>query len=106
MSIKKVKGSSKKTGLCKLLVGNEMSIYQIEQIKHFINQELDNYKKFELNLSSVEEFDSAGVQLLLALRNELSREEKQLKLLEPSGVVTKLLECYAIAEHFETEEAA
>jgi len=77
-----------------------MTIYVIDALKNGISNELESYKRFELNLSQVEEIDSAGIQLLLAMKNELSRTNKQFKLTAVNGTVAQLLDIYNLTEHF------
>ena len=49
-----------------------------------------------LDLSAVESFDSAGVQLLLALRNSLANRAQVLRCQSPSAVVTDALRTYGL----------
>lgn len=98
--------SNKAKGLCKLAIDEDMTIYTIDALKQSLSEELDAYKRFELNLANVEEIDSAGIQLLLALSSELMQKKKALKLTSMSGVVAKLIESYGISGRFNTGSVA
>jgi len=106
MSLKRERGSNKTKGLCKLAIDEDMTIYAIDMLKQGLEEEIDIYEKFELNLSDVEEIDSAGVQLLLAFRKELMRKKKEFKLIAMSGSVTKLMESYGVSEQFNIGDTA
>lgn len=105
MALKKERGSNKSKGLCKFAIDEELTINVIESLKQGFSDEIESYDKFELKLTDVEEIDSAGVQLLLALRTELSRKNKEFRLTAVSGVVKKLMESYGISESFEVGNA-
>jgi len=106
MALKRERGSNKTKGLCKLAINEDMTIYVIEALKQGFSKEIDAYNRFELNLADVEEIDSAGIQLLLALRNELTRKKKELKLTAVSGTVAQLIQNYGINDRFDMEGAA
>jgi len=98
--------SNSPEGLCTLVVEEEMTIYVIEPMKQTITGLLDSYDCFELDLSGVEEIDTAGIQLLFALERELKRRNKTFKLNAVSSEVTKLLNTYGIAERFSIGDVA
>lgn len=106
MALKRERGSNKSKGLCKLAIDEDMTIYAIDALKNGLSEELGAYERFELNLSAVEEIDSSGIQLLLALRKELMQKKKELKITSVSGVVEKLMESYGIGKHFNMEGAS
>lgn len=106
MALKKNRGSNKTKGLCKLSIDNDMTIYSIDDLKNDFSKEIEVYKEFEINLSDVEEIDSSGIQLLLALKNELMKNEKKFKITAVSGPVEKLIERYGLAECFNAEVLA
>jgi len=100
MALKIGEDSNSTNGLCKLCITDDLTIYAIEELKNGLNKELDLYQKFELDLSAVEEVDSAGIQLLLALRIELLSKNKELRITETNQVVTKLLDSYELVDLF------
>jgi anti-sigma B factor antagonist len=94
------------TGLCKLSFDEDLTIYSIDALKQEVSEVLDTYDRFELNLASVEEIDSAGIQMLLALRTELGTNNKELKITAVSGVVAKMIEMYEVGDRFDMGEVA
>lgn len=106
MALKRERGSNKTKGLCKLAIDEDMTIYAIEALKKGLSDEIDIYDRFELNLAAVEEIDSAGIQLLLALNNDLVQKKKELKITTVSGAVAKLIQDYGVSDCFDMEGAA
>jgi anti-anti-sigma factor len=96
----KISQDSNVEGLCKLTIEDDMTIYSINEIKSAISHEIELYQKFELDLRSVEEIDTAGIQLILALRRELISKSKEFKISAVSDVVTKLFKSYSINSLF------
>ena len=87
-------------------LGEDLTIYAIESLKESISQELDLHEQFDLDLSQIEEIDSAGIQLLLALRSELFRKDKVFKIIAMSPVVTKMIASYELNERLSVSENA
>lgn len=105
MTVIKDSSSNLIEGLCKLEIDNELTIYVIDSIKNQISDEMEKYTSFEFNLSKVEEIDSAGLQLLLAFKNELLRKDKQFEITSASQAVSDLLTIYGIDESLEAGAA-
>ena len=90
--------------LCSLAIDEDINISTVDTLREEINKEMEGgYELFELNLESVEKIDIAGIQLLLAFRNELIRKGKELKLLVMSPSVTKHMNDYGVIELFSVE---
>lgn len=106
MALKKEKGTNKAKGLCKLAIDEDMTIYAIDILKTEMSKMMDVYENFELNLSGVEEIDSAGIQLLLAFNRELTRKKQKLTLTSISKDVSDLLENYGVSDRFNIGELA
>ena len=79
---------------CHVEIDEEMTIYTIGSLKDELSPILEEFKQVELNLGNIEDFDSAGVQLLLSMKAELFRQNKQLKLTAVSNSVATLLKLY------------
>jgi len=91
---------------CKLVIDDELTIYVIDGIKEELSKELGIYNNFDLNLAAVEEFDSAGVQLLLAFTQEIKRLEKTFTLSKASPIVMKLFDNYGLSDYFNLAKIA
>lgn len=106
MALKKERSSNKSKGLCKWVINEDLTIYSIDELKEGLSKELDSYKDFKLNLGDVEEIDSSGIQLLLALKAELLKQEKTLTLTAVSDSVSNLMGVYGLGESFSQESAS
>ena len=105
MALKIEENSIQTEGLCSVVFDEDLTIYAIEALKLELSKAIDSYKQFELNLASVEEIDSAGIQLLLGLQREITRQEKGMKLTVMSAPVTKLIKMYGLVDSFNIGEA-
>jgi anti-sigma B factor antagonist len=104
MALRKERGSNKTKGLCKLAIDEDMTIYVIDMLKQELTEQIETYENFELNLADVEEFDSAGVQLMLAFKQELKSKNKTFQLTAASPSVTNLITRYGLSESFNLGE--
>jgi len=100
MALKVENVSNEQAGLCSLTINEDMTIYTVNDLKQELTKLLESYNRFELNLSEVEEVDSAGIQLLLGLRRELMRQKKEFTLSAINAPVTKLIQNYGLSKRF------
>ena len=100
MSFTKRKDSKQKAGSCLLDASPDMTIYaaasNLAEIKGFYSE----FNHFELNLSAVEEIDSSGIQLLLALKQSAEKDDKQVILTEISLPVSEVMDVLNLKPHF------
>lgn len=106
MVIKIEEDGNKSEGVCKLAIDDDLTIYTITALKQEISTALESPDNIELNLEKVDEIDSSGIQLLLAMKNELLRSGKQLKLVHMSTAVCTLLDTYSLSNHFDIGDSA
>lgn len=82
-----------------LPVGPELTIAQAAETHALWAAALaDVVGPVRVPLQAVSEFDSAGVQLLLALKRSQAERGQPLELLQPSEVVLAALRCYALED--------
>ena len=96
------------SGSGRLSIAGDMTVYCASQLKPALLAEAAaGYNSLELDLSQVQEFDTAGLQLLLMLNREL---QGRLRIVACSpGVRAALTLCHVsrlIAEDTRTTEAA
>jgi len=101
MHLKRLKGSSSKTGLCKLEMSTECSIYSVAGLKEAFDENIDKYTRFEIDMSAVEEVDSAGIQLLLAFFKEVKRQGKSAQITAKSDAISKVVDTFGVADKLE-----
>jgi anti-sigma B factor antagonist len=76
-----------------LRVGGEMTVYSAAALKPVLLQELQIEREvLELDLSLVQEFDTAGLQLLLMLQRQAATAARQFRIVGCSDVVRAALD--------------
>ena len=88
----------KKSGLCQ--IQGEMTIYQAAEMREKLHQGFLKCAQMEVDLSEVDEIDSSGMQLLLALKRAGKEADKSLKYVNHSPAVVELIELFGLAEYF------
>lgn len=73
-------------------IDGEMSIYTAAHFKEQLLDRFDPGRVLELDLSDVQELDSAGLQILLMLKREAELAGSQLRLTKHSQAVFDVLE--------------
>ena len=81
-----------KENLSQLLVKGNLTINQSEEFKAKVTEILNNNLELNINLKGVKSFDSAGLQLILSLKNS----DKNVKINDLSESVDKLVKLYNI----------
>ncbi len=100
LKVRKQRGSS--NGLYKAVINGEMTIYQAQEHKDALLKALRGGKQLEINLSDVDEFDSAGFQVLCLLKKEADRLEKEVKLVECSPAIVEILDLFGMNDNLVT----
>ncbi len=86
--------------LCEVRLEGEVTIYQAEQMKQDLLVALERAQVLELNLAGVTDIDTAGVQLLMLLKETASAGNKQLRLVAHSEAVVDVLELIDLVPYF------
>ncbi len=84
----------------RLTLAGEMGIYAAAELKSRLLSAVDACAELEIDLSQVEEIDSAGLQLLILAKRQTLAQNKTLTLTGHSRVVLELLELYDMAAYF------
>ncbi len=103
MKISKLKGSNKRSGLCRLGVAGDMTIYSAEEMLTTCTPYLGDYEEFEINLSEVSDIDSAGIQLLFLFERKSRQSKKHTRLIDPSESVNEVLKLFRLGERFNAQ---
>lgn len=80
-----------------------MTIYHAQEMLQAITPHTEDYKQFELDLSAVEDIDSAGIQLLLMLDLKSREKHGETSIVEPSGSVNEVLNLYRLVQRFNVQ---
>ena len=93
----------KSDGNSRLVVEGEMTIYTAAAQKEEFIALLDRCTELELDLGEVSELDSAGVQILLMLKNETASSGKSLRLVNHSEAVIEVFELLDLSPVFDEQ---
>ena len=83
-----------------LQLKGEFTIYAVAQAKRPLEAALDPGPELRLNLAGVEEIDTAGVQLLLWLKQESGRRGRTLALTAHSHAVVEAFDLLNVGTRF------
>lgn len=81
-------------------VQDEMSIYSVLEQKNTIYSYIKRDCELQIDLSEVSEIDSAGIQLLMYLKNEANRKKNELSFLNHSQAVVDVVETFNLSSFF------
>jgi anti-anti-sigma factor len=84
-----------------LQIEGEMSIYQAADLKPTLAAALAEPGPLEIDLSGVAELDTAGVQLLLATRQEALEQGREFRVTAHSAAVLDVLEMLNLGTYFD-----
>lgn len=89
-----------KDGVSCLTINEEMTIYTAMQQKNSLCQYLADRHPLHIDLSGVTEIDSAGLQILLLLKQEAANRDIELQLVHHSQAVVEALELFNLSTQF------
>lgn len=90
---------SRTQDVCHLAIKDEMTIYTAAEMKNELLEHLNLSQELEISLHDVTELDSAGVQLILLLRHEARRLNKELRFVNHSLAVVDVLELFNLVPY-------
>lgn len=86
--------------LCRVHIQGEMTIYTAMELKQELVPCLDQAARIDVDLSEVNEMDTAGVQLLMLLKRETTARGTSLTLGAHSQAVTDVIDTFNLAGFF------
>jgi len=101
MEVRELKDNDKQSGVCRLSVAGEMTIYAAEQMLQMFSPYWRDYKQFALELAKVSEIDTTGIQLLLQFQRSAKLTGHSVQILSCSQVVRDLFALYSLNESFD-----
>lgn len=75
-----------------LTIEDELTIFTAAELKPHLLAFFNSADDLEINLSKVEEMDTAGLQLLILIKREAAQSDKKLRFVMHSKVVLEILE--------------
>jgi len=86
--------------VCRIRIECDMTIYTALELKQELVSCLGRAPHIELDLSGVNELDSAGLQLLILLKREAAKRGAQLVLKAHGPAVTEVIDAFNMAAFF------
>jgi len=81
---------------------SNLSIYEAHEMRELFLSTLAEHSNIEVALSQVDEIDSSGLQLLVALKNDAIKQGKSLTFSLHSQEIIELFELFNMSCFFET----
>jgi anti-anti-sigma regulatory factor len=97
MAIRIEKGPGKR---CRAIVDGNMTIYEAAADKRVLLDAVAKSNEAEIDLSSVREMDTAGLQLLILAKRESLKEGRVMRLTGHSPVTLDVVDRYNLAAYF------
>ncbi|HJW24483.1 MAG TPA: STAS domain-containing protein [Rhodocyclaceae bacterium] len=83
-----------------LAIDRDLTIYHAIELKKELLDALAAGDQLDLDLSRVEEMDTAGLQLLILTKQEATQQGKALRIVQHSPAVREVIDFYNMAAHF------
>ena len=90
-----------KAGVLRVRLGESLDIASAEEAKSRLLQVCDSAANLELDLSSLVDIDTAGIQLLLALRRRRERAGTPVRMVHPSPNVLEAFQLVGLDRIFD-----
>jgi anti-sigma B factor antagonist len=87
-------------GSVQIFISGDMTIYAIADLKEAVTPEITGKARVALNLSQVEEMDSAGVQFIMVLHNHVTKDNNAFQLSAINSTVNTLFEAYGLSKDY------
>ena len=91
----------KKNGLSSLRIEGEMTIFTALELKKGLLDNLADCSGLEIDLSQVNEFDTAGFQLLFLTKRDANMSDKSFRIISHSPASELILELYNMKDYFD-----
>ena len=95
-----LKITSSENGICQVMAADCMTIYEAAQQKIALLQILNEHTHMDIDLSNVNEMDTAGLQILLLLKRMAEKTGKTVQLVAQSPATLDVLDRYNLDNFF------
>ena len=85
----------------RITLDGAMTVYEAVDAKRDLLQALAASAELEIDITGLDEVDTAGLQLLLLLRRESLRTAKPVRLAGSSPALAEVLDRYGLSAHFD-----
>lgn len=87
-------------GSCNVCLEGELTIYHVAELKSELLDMLDRCTQMNIHLDKISEIDTAGLQLLMLVKQESSRAQKHVFLIDHSPPVLELIDLFGLTAFF------
>ena len=87
-------------GNCSVLIDDDMTIYEVIEQKAKLLEVLKGHQQLEIDLSDVNEMDTAGLQVLLLVKQTANRTDKNVLITAHSPATLDVIDRYNLAAFF------
>jgi anti-sigma B factor antagonist len=87
-------------GWRRIRIRGDLILNRVRDIHREIRSSLEDHPRVVIDLSEVDDFDTAGVQLLIALKKEFVTTDRTLRLVGHSPVVLEYFALYGLVAFF------
>ncbi len=87
-------------GLCKVTLDGELTIYEASELKSELDKYLDKCKAMSINLAAVSEIDTACFQVLVMVKRECLKQDKEFTMNSHSPAVFDVLDLLNMESYF------
>jgi anti-anti-sigma regulatory factor len=92
--------TSRANACTRLTLDGPMTVYEAVDVKRDLLHALAGSAELEIDVTGLDEIDTAGLQLLLLLRRESLRTAKTLRRAGTSPALAEVLDRYGLSTHF------
>ena len=86
--------------LGRINIESEMTIYTAQEIKNQLCSMTLEMNDIEIDLSRVTEIDTAGIQILILIKREAVKKNRNLRLMAHSQAVIEVIDACNLASYF------
>jgi anti-anti-sigma factor len=90
----------KDDGYVKITIPSELTIYRVEELKSSILENLDSSEGILLDVTNISKIDSAGFQMIVAIKKFSMENDKEFEISEPSSNFENIIRLYGCYEYF------
>ncbi len=87
-----------------VLIQGDLTIYAATELNGLLGDVIKQHDQLEIDLSQVQEVDSAGLQVLFFIQTEATRQQKSVIYSHLPEEMTSLLQLYNLTEKFNTKK--
>ncbi|MBP9889309.1 MAG: STAS domain-containing protein [Leptospiraceae bacterium] len=85
---------------CKISLNGKCTIYNVGKLKEFLITAIETNENILIDLSLVNDFDTAGLQLFVSAKNMVNSKNKKMKIVNHPVCVLSVFDLYGLISFF------